>query len=338
MFKKLLKLKLSVFICLTILFCQTKGNAQFPPPADQVGTTALHKDSSIFIAWAVDCQITRGYQDISEQSLGFTSAGLPENAIGKAGQNGVVSLGDGGEAILTFEHPIYNGTGWDFAVFENGFSNDFLELAFVEVSSDGINYFRFPATSLTQDSVQIEGFGTLDATKIDNLAGKYRVFYGTPFDLEDLKNEVGLNVNAITHIKIIDVVGCILEPYASYDHLGNIINDPWPTAFPTGGFDLDAVGVIHSHIQNTTENSTAKTQIYTYPNPAIDFVKINMAAEFILTDLHVKIINIQGVVVKEVNEIPSNNLKIDISSLNSGMYFIIIISNTYSLKTKFIKK
>jgi hypothetical protein len=33
--------------------------------------------------------------------------------------------------------------------------------------------------------------------------------------------------------------------YASYDSQGHQINDPWPTNFPTGGFDLDAVGVIN---------------------------------------------------------------------------------------------
>jgi hypothetical protein len=33
--------------------------------------------------------------------------------------------------------------------------------------------------------------------------------------------------------------------YASCDSQGHQINDPWPTPFPTGGFDLDAVGVIH---------------------------------------------------------------------------------------------
>ena len=35
----------------------------------------------------------------------------------KAGENGVVSLGDGGSAILTFSKPIKNETGWDFAIF-----------------------------------------------------------------------------------------------------------------------------------------------------------------------------------------------------------------------------
>ena len=33
--------------------------------------------------------------------------------------------------------------------------------------------------------------------------------------------------------------------YSRCDSQGHQINDPWPTNFPTGGFDLDAVGVIN---------------------------------------------------------------------------------------------
>ena len=135
--------------------------AQFAPSVGQMGTTAIHADSSIFIDWASGCTIIRGNQDISSPSLGITTVGDNSCAIGKAGQNGVVSLGDGGEAILTFNSPIINGIGFDFAVFENSFSDLFLELAFVEVSSDGINFFGFPATSLTQDTLQIDGYGFL---------------------------------------------------------------------------------------------------------------------------------------------------------------------------------
>ena len=57
-----------------------------------------------------------------------------------------------------------------------------------------------------------------------------------------------LDINNITHVKIIDVIGSINQSYASYDSQGNIINDPFPTPYETGGFDLDAIGVIHSFV------------------------------------------------------------------------------------------
>ena len=34
--------------------------------------------------------------------------------------------------------------------------------------------------------------------------------------------------------------------FSSCDFNGHQINDPWPTPFNTGGFDLDAVGVINA--------------------------------------------------------------------------------------------
>jgi hypothetical protein len=240
---------------------------QFPPPAGQPGSTAIPMDSSVFIGWAKACTVVRGPKDISNPSLGLTSVGDSTSAVGPAGQNGVVSLGDGGYAILTFDPPIADGPGWDFAVFENAFSDTFLELAFVEVSSNGVDFVRFPATSLTQDSLQIGSFGSLDATLIDNLAGKYRAGYGTPFDLQQLSGIMGLDVMAVTHVKVIDVVGSIDPNYATYDQFGNKVNDPWPTPFDAGGFDLDAVGVIHTATLNTV-NSHSQTAFILYPNPA----------------------------------------------------------------------
>lgn len=281
----------------------------YAPPAGHPGSTAIHMDDPNFVAWATGITVERGYVDINNPGLGYASFGDKANALGKAegGVYDVVSLGDGGAATLTFEHPITNGPGYDFAVFENSFNDTFLELAFVDVSSDGNNFFRFDSVSLTPTNRQVSGFGTLDTTNLHNLAGKYYLGYGTGFDLEELRDVNSLlDVNSVTHVRIIDVVGfvepadfygdgvidffdysifasaylselddenwnqdCdISEPvddiidmldfaqfvgkwlsendYASYDSQGHQINDPWPTPYSTGGFDLDAVGVINS--------------------------------------------------------------------------------------------
>ena len=79
----------------------------------------------------------------------------------------VVSLGNGGSITLTFAEPIRNGAGFDFAVFENGHVDTFLELAFVEVSSDGAVFVRFDSTYLGE--VPVSQYGAHDATLIDGL-------------------------------------------------------------------------------------------------------------------------------------------------------------------------
>ena len=161
----------------------------------------------------------------------------------------VLSLGDGGSVTLTFSPPIADGEGPDFAVFENGFATTatglFAELAFVEVSSNGQDFTRFPAISCTQTLTQLTNGGTLDPRDLHNLAGKHPAGYGTPFDLSELTASPALDTSRITHIRITDVTGDVKNGRGSRDSLGQLINDPWPTNFQTSGFDLDAIGVMH---------------------------------------------------------------------------------------------
>jgi hypothetical protein len=305
----------SLLTGILLLFVGFTCRAQFPPPAGQPGSTAIFKDSSIIVGWAVECRVVRGFINISDTTELYngenrSSYGSEGSALGKA-DDSPVSLGDGGYAIVSFDKPVTNGPGYDFAVFENGLSDSFLELAFVEVSSDGIHFVRFPSVSLTPTVKQVNTFGTIDATQIDNLAGKYRVQFGTPFDLSLLAGTPGLNINRITHIKMVDVVGCIKPAYVTYDSQGNMVNDPWPTAFNTGGFDLDAVGVMHFTY------STDEQYVFLFPNPVTDLVTINILSGKVFNLL---IHDGSGKIVWEKEKIP-NNTSLDLAFLPAGIYF-----------------
>lgn len=306
--------------------------AQFPGPVGTLGTTAMYKDSSAFVAWAKMCKVTRGYQDISNTTLGYASVGDSSYVLSKA-DGGIVSLGDGGFAIVTFTTPITNATGFDFAVFENAFNDSFLELAFVEVSSDGVNYFRFPPTCNLPTTPQYTNDAAMDAIKIDNLAGKYRSQYGTPFDLQELTGIPQLNINAVTHIKIIDVIGSINSQYSTYDKNNNIINDPWPTPFNSSGFDLDAVGVINQLAVGINEFEK-NDSFFIYPNPTHEKFVV-ASSEF--AEGTIKIFNIIGEeLLKETLE--NNYQSFDISNLNSGIYFVLIENKKGTNITKLIKQ
>lgn len=296
--------------------------SQFAPPVGQPGTTAMSKDSTAFVAWANFCVVQRGLQDISNTSGPYATFGDSSKAIGIA-DNSIVSLGDGGTAILTFPQPIMDGAGNDFAVFENSFSDNYLEFGFVEVSSDGINFFRFPATCNIQDTAQTGAFGLSDATLVNNLAGKYKVLYGTPFDLAELQGISGLNVNSITHVKIIDVVGSINPAYATHDQNNNKINDPWPTAFGSSGFDLDAVGVINQ-VTNSIDGSDFTENISVYPNPAKE--SINVKCKIKNENAFLSIYDVLGSEVM-TEKIVNENSQINISDLKDGIYFVQIKTN-----------
>jgi len=304
----------------------------YAPPAGQSGSMAIHKDSTSIISWATGCTITRGLQDISNPSLGNTTVGTTNSAIGKSGVNGVVSLGDGGSAILTFGSPIINGSGADFAIFENSFSDSFLELAFVEVSSDGVNFFRFDAVSLTDTSVQTGSFGNTDATNLYNLAGKYRAQHGTPFDLDELSGTFGLDINNVTHVKIIDVVGNVNPLYATYDSQNRAVNDPWPTGFGSSGFDLDAIAVIHS-ISNNINDYDFKLALAAYPNPVLDVLTINFDKK---NNYSYSILNINGKTIIS-GQFENSRHQINLSQLNSGIFLLKVISNEGSVLKKIVK-
>ena len=220
----------------------------------------------------------------------------PNKALGPAtGHNfDIVSLGEldaaeiaqglpPGQITLVFADPcgpedgmvIRDGKGYDFAVFENGFisqSNTALgslqgqmiaEVAYVEVSSNGRDFVRFPSVSLT--GAPTGPYGTVEVSDIHNLAGKHPnangVCTGTPFDLQELADHPyvtsgALDLNDVRYVRIVDVPGdgsfrdhakMHVAPdtwpeWANYveDHP---IYDAWPT-FGSGGFDLEAIGVL----------------------------------------------------------------------------------------------
>ena len=301
--------------------------AQFAGPAETPGSTAMHRDSSDFIAWATSAQLQLGLMDIANVSSGTTSSGDATSPTGFPDGN-CISLGDSGVAILTFAQPIMNGNGPDFAVFENAFSDQFLELAFVEVSSDGVNFHRFPAISNTQTENQIGPFDAQgDATLLYNLAGKYRANYGTPFDLEELNGTFGLNVDAITHVKIIDVVGMINGNHVQNDSNGNPVNDPYATAFPSGGFDLDAIGVIHQAPVGMNEKLSETFAVY--PNPATSNGIIHISTESELE--FVQLITVDG---EEITK--STSTSISIGNVPSGIYFVQIHTSEGAYSSKII--
>ena len=319
--------KFLLFICILLPAVISAQNLSNP--------IAMHKDSSAFIGWATSAEIVRGYVKISDTTFTYTDGpsgitsnhafyGTTDNCLGKA--NGrFISLGDGGSITLQFGDPIVNGAGYDFAVFENALipnevpnqdSIVFYELAFVEVSSNGEDFVRFPAVSHVQTDVQVGTFGYENSNLLTNLAGVFPVFYGYPFDLEELANEPDLDVNNITHVRLVDVVGSIDPQYGTYDSEGNIINDPYPTPFHSCGFDLDAVGVIHS-LNSVESNVFATADVY--PNPASGFVNLSSDRNF-----SVEIYNLMGQKVLCDSE-KSTSFAMNISDIQSGIYFVAFV-------------
>ncbi len=165
---------------------------------------------------------------------------------------GFIGIDSPGSITFYFATGIFNGPGADLAVRENGFGSGtgfFAELAFVEVSSNGVDFARFPSISLNTTSTSTVGtFQYYDMTNVYNLAGKHASNLATPFDLQDLVgNELVLagtvDLSNITYIRLVDVVGNPASSGAAgaVDSLGNRILDNW-TTYDSGGFDVTIAG------------------------------------------------------------------------------------------------
>lgn len=311
------------------------GQGSFCGAVGTPGCNAVHCDSSTIIGWATGCTVERGPVDIVNPDGPRVRYGEEEYGTGPAGTvtTTAVSLGDGGTATLTFGAPIHNVQGPDFAVYENSFNDNFLELAFVEVSSDGERFIRFPSTSLTQTETQVGPNGSLNPTSLNNLAGKFRVGYGTPFDLEELRDSAGLDIDNITHVRLVDVVGTINPQYATHDAFGHIVNDPYPTNeyqnYASGGFDLTGVAVLAS-LQGIDDSqlSTLDTKLVLYPNPTVDYIFVTLLRPATATLLDAK-----GRIVARYDLLQGRNT-LDLTALPTGVYML----RCEGLASKVVKK
>jgi len=298
-------------INILLILIAASTSAQYAPNADEQGTTAISKDSSIIKAWAT------GYTNYIVGEEVDTTWQHPEKALGKAeGMSGeVVSLGRGGEITFTFSDTIFDVEGPDFTTFENALNNTFLELAWVEVSQDGINFIRFPNYSLTQNSVG--SYDGIDATKITGYCSKYRQGFGTPFDLED----IGLDY--INYVKIIDIIG----DGSALDSDGNIIYDPYPTS-GSAGVDIDAVAVVNQQNTDGISDISIESDISIYPNPVINNVQLIVNNKQL--NKTVQLLTLDGEIVKQFN-ISNLHTTINLVDLKKGIYFIKIENRIYKI-------
>lgn len=191
----------------------------------------------------------------------FTPAnalGGPQGAGLGNGSLDVCTLGVGGELTLGFDITIANGPGADLIVSENPFlfaGQPFSEVAYVEVSTDGASFARFPSryagppTGLAGFTAPwgtysgLCGFVPVLANVATNTIDPFDpvISGGEAFDLaalgsDPLVTSSVVNLSAIHFVRLVDV------PHASgLDSFGNVI---WDNSGPAGTADIDSVAVI----------------------------------------------------------------------------------------------
>lgn len=208
-------------------------------------------------------------QVIAADTRGGLGGGIfnPSLALGApGGWLDVHSLGVGGSLTLGFAVTIADGPGADLIVSENCFhaalTSSFAEVAFVEVSSNGVDFARFPAAYYGPQQ-EPGPFGTMEVGSYDNLAGQTPCLAATDpladpqdvveaggdaFDLADLAQhplvlQQRVDLQAIAEVRIVDA-----QSGVDRDSRGVLVRDPG-----AGSADIDAVTVIH-HQGNAVPN------------------------------------------------------------------------------------
>jgi hypothetical protein len=326
---------MSKFLFFFVLFPFLLNAQSFHPAPGDPNSNAIKKDSSCFVAWATGGTVTRGFLNISDTTSEISgsnkaSFGNLSLALGPAtgSVTDVLSLGDSGVATLSFDQFMIDGPGYDFAVFENGFTDNYIELAHIEISSDGIHFFRFPSTTEVPLDIQMGNASFSDCRMVNNLAGKYKVGYGTPFDISDIADDVNLDKFAVKYIRVIDAIGAISGNHTTTDQFGTIINDPFPTAFESGGFDLEAIGIINGTLGIS---DLELLHVQAFPNPMTDQLTIILSGNAVLM-----IYGQDGRLMKESNHINSSTLSL--TDLAPGIYNLVVIQNHMQRTLPIFKK
>ena len=268
----------------------------------------------IFRCWATG---VKDYVPADNEWFGPGVYNDPNKALGPAsGENifDVVSLGDldrdeidraaaPGQITLVFGDPceqidadvFRDVKGYDFVVFENAFvslysthggsvSGQMLaEFGYVEVSSNGEDFARFPAVSLT--SGPVGPYGTIEISNVYNLAGKHPnangICTGTPFDLQEIADDPNVisgvvDINNIRYVRIVDIPGSgdfvdeaivhidpNTQPQWNCYESNHPIYDAWVT-FGSGGLDLEAVGVLKEQEHSADINLDGKVDMFDF--------------------------------------------------------------------------
>lgn len=221
----------------------------------------------------------------------------PESTLGPPTGGGLTqgsvdtyTLGTGGSITLRMEPPLLDGHGADLLVCENPFFvtgtlQSFAEVAFVEVSTDGVQFARFP-TSYTGPGDPLPLFTGIHPARYRGFAGAMPVSASPPlvdpldlpaaggdaFDfsvLEDhpLVQAEQLDLADVRYVRLIDV-----EAGVDFDTAGHLVFD---AGIGNGSAaDIDAVVGL-----NTTENQSGS-------RPRVETDLVNNFLVIVLEDLN----------------------------------------------------
>ena len=217
-------------------------SAELPGDALDPQSLVWWSDDEALNVWASEVLSYEPGEEVNEL---YTN---PARALGPAeGQPlQTLTLGEGGRVTLKLSAPLSERRGAELAVFENSFNHTFLELAWVEVSSNGRDFARLPSRYVR--STPLAPFEEQSPKGLTGLAGRLIAGASPRFDLYSLSAHPAValklvDLSSISVVRVVDVVG----DGRALDSAGEPIYDPYPTR-QSAGFDLDGVGGVSDQL------------------------------------------------------------------------------------------
>ena len=234
---------------------------------------------------------------------------------------------------------------------EDNFGEFYMNVGYFSLLNDEISVFMKTAygeTTSNSATVDMEGDVLTEVTHENAyLAGK------TAQVQEKLYAEVNNGIGEFNLVNNELVNPTIVSPFeltiaaSTFDTINSLFYITTSDFFSTGvgsiynlngeltgsfeaGISAQAIAIDY-RLSTVLSNDIVSDNLNVYPNPSSDFININIPQEE--TVQNIVITDISGRVVSQVE----SNIKIDISSLNTGFYFIVIETNSSTLKGRFIK-
>lgn len=210
-----------------------------PAASEDTGDTGLCEGQGSPFAQRVVSFTPGEFAGFGRDRLPGVVLGPPQGGGAIMGSLDVLSLGRRGEIVLEFgELGVRDGPGVDLLVFENPFGS-FAETGLVAVSDDGQRWFEFPcdATNAADGYPGCAGVKPVFSTPDNGLsATDPAVAGGDGFDLATL----GLGARGVDPARFLVRFVRIRDSGANY--YGSL----------SGGFDLDAVAIVHGAVRCPT--------------------------------------------------------------------------------------
>ncbi len=235
-----------------------------------------------------------------------------------------------------------------------------LSLIFVVISSFGVNAQSY---SLSLNGEPLAADTTI--TVYPDTINPSEISFGLIFhnnsnngaNIKVLRNEVSMLENAASNFFWVVQYNFVTDLSSQYSFIpaGGSSTDESFIAYyyPNDAVGISTIEYTFFNIDNEDENVTITVKFDTspqsvgenilkntwvsnaYPNPATNFVNIDYKLPKEVQYANVKIVNLLGSVVKQQQlNSQSNNVKINLSDLNSGIYFYSVFVNGEAYNTK----